>query len=145
MVQFDSFKLPEPVLRALAEMGFTEASPIQEAAIPVLLKGADVIGQAQTGTGKTAAFGIPLVLAAMEGKPGLVLVPTRELAQQVTLEINRIGKQAGVRALALYGGTAFGPQARELQQDGCDIVVATPGRLRDHFARGTLTPDAAKL
>ena len=145
MVNFESFNLPQPVLQALADMGFTEASPIQEAAIPVLLAGRDVIGQAQTGTGKTAAFGIPLVLAAMEGKPGLVLVPTRELAQQVTMELNRIGQHAGVRALALYGGTAFGPQARELQTEGCDIVVATPGRLRDHFARGTLTPDAAKL
>ena len=145
MVTFESFNLPQPILQALADMGFTQASPIQEAAIPVLLAGRDAIAQAQTGTGKTAAFGIPLVLAAMEGKPGLVLAPTRELAQQVTGEINRIGQHAGVRAIALYGGASFGEQARALERDGADIVVATPGRLRDHFERGTLTASMAKL
>ena len=145
MVQFDSFALPEPVLRAVAEMGFTEASPIQEAAIPLLLEGRDIIAQAQTGTGKTAAFGIPLVVAALEGRPGLVLAPTRELAQQVAAEINRIGAVAGIRAVALYGGASFGEQARQLQREGADIVVATPGRLRDHFERGTLEAAGAKL
>ena len=145
MVQFDSFSLPEPVLRALVDMGFTEASPIQEAAIPVLLEGRDVIAQAQTGTGKTAAFGIPLVVAALDGRPSLVLAPTRELAQQVAAEIDRIGQHAGVKALALYGGASFGEQARELGTGRYDVLVATPGRLRDHIERGTLVPSMAKL
>ncbi|HET6404341.1 MAG TPA: DEAD/DEAH box helicase [Candidatus Thermoplasmatota archaeon] len=145
MVQFDSFNLPQPILRALADMGFTEPSPIQEAAIPILLTGRDVIGQAKTGTGKTAAFGIALVVAALEGKPSLVLVPTRELAQQVTAEIDRIGAVANIRALALYGGASFGEQARALERGEADILVATPGRLRDHISRGTLKASVAKL
>ena len=145
MVQFDTFSLPQPILRALADMGFTDASPIQEAAIPLLLAGRDAIAQAQTGTGKTAAFGVILVKAAMEGRPSLVLVPTRELAQQVTAEIDRIGAVAGVRALALYGGASFGEQARALERGEADVLVATPGRLRDHIARGTLRASVAKL
>ncbi|MFA5860209.1 MAG: DEAD/DEAH box helicase [Candidatus Thermoplasmatota archaeon] len=145
MVQFDSFLVPATVLAAIKEMGFTEASPIQEAVIPLLLEGRDVIGQAQTGTGKTAAFGIPLVVAALEGRPGLVLVPTRELAQQVCAEIDRIGASSGIHALALYGGAAFGPQARALERGDCTILVATPGRLRDHLERGTLEASAASI
>lgn len=145
MVQFDSFSLPQLVLRALADMGFVDASPIQEAILPLLLSGKDAIGQAHTGTGKTAAFGVPLVVAALEGRPSLVLVPTRELAQQVTGEIDRIGQHAKIRALALYGGASFGEQARALERGEADILVATPGRLRDHIARGTLKPSVAKL
>ncbi|HUR69418.1 MAG TPA: DEAD/DEAH box helicase [Candidatus Thermoplasmatota archaeon] len=146
MVKFDSFSsLPEPVLRALVDMGFTDASPIQGVAIPVALQGADIIAQAQTGTGKTAAFGIPLVMAALAGKPSLVLVPTRELAQQVTAELDRIGLHAGVKALALYGGASFGDQARAIDRGEADILVATPGRLTDHIGRGTLKPSVAKL
>src|SRR5438552_6791593 len=145
MVKFDSFQLPQEILAALADMGFDEATPIQEAVIPALLAGRDVIGQAQTGTGKTAAFGIPLVLAADQGRPGLVLCPTRELAQQVSAEIDRIGAKLGVRSIALYGGAAFGPQARAIQQGDFTIVVATPGRLRDHFERGTIDPTSAAI
>ena len=145
MVKFDSFNLPQDILSALADMGFEEASPIQEAVIPALLDGRDVIGQAQTGTGKTAAFGIPLVMAADQGRPGLVLCPTRELAQQVSAEIDRIGAKMGVKSVALYGGAAFGPQARAIQQGDFSIVVATPGRLRDHFERGTLDPSSAAI
>ena len=145
MVKFDSFQLPQEILAALADMGFDEATPIQEAVIPALLAGRDVIGQAQTGTGKTAAFGIPLVMAADQGRPGLVLCPTRELAQQVSAEIDRIGAKLGVRSIALYGGAAFGPQARAIQQGDFTIVVATPGRLRDHFERGTIDPTSAAI
>ena len=145
MVKFESFSLSQPILSSLAEMGFTEASPIQAQMIPVLLQGRDAIGQAQTGTGKTAAFGIPLVEAAIKGVPSLVLVPTRELAAQVTGEIDRIGKHAGVTALVLAGGAAFGPQARALQTGDASILVATPGRLRDHIERGTLAPETAGI
>ncbi len=145
MVKFDSFSLSEPVLRALSDMGFEEASPIQAAIVPTLLAGKDAIGQAQTGTGKTAAFGIPLVEAAIKGVPGLVLAPTRELAQQVCAELDRIGQHAGIKALALYGGAAFGPQARAIQSGDYSILVATPGRLRDHIERGTLAPESAGI
>ncbi|MEA3200140.1 MAG: ATP-dependent helicase DeaD [Thermoplasmata archaeon] len=143
MVKFDSFSLRQPVLASLAEMGFEEASPIQSAMIPILMAGKDAVGQAQTGTGKTAAFGIPLVEHAMNGVPALVLVPTRELAAQVAAEIDRIGKHAGITALVLAGGAAFGPQARALQSGDASIIVATPGRLRDHIERGTLAPESA--
>ena len=145
MVQFEDFQIPQPILRALADMGFTQPSPIQASAIPVALSGGDLIGQAQTGTGKTAAFGIPLVAAALDGRPSLVLVPTRELAQQVCGEVDRIGQHAGVRALALFGGAAFGPQARALAAGDRMILVATPGRLRDHLERGTLDASGARL
>ncbi|HLE96128.1 MAG TPA: DEAD/DEAH box helicase [Candidatus Thermoplasmatota archaeon] len=138
MVKFESFHLSEPVLRALADMGFESATPIQEAALPLALAGRDVVAQAQTGTGKTAAFGIPIVEAALKGRPSLVLVPTRELAQQVAGEIDRIGQHAGVRSLALYGGAPFNLQLRALARGDAAVLVATPGRLRDHLARGTV-------
>ena len=144
MSTFESFSLPEPVLRALTDLGFTEATPIQGLAIPPLLEGRDAIGQARTGTGKTAAFGLPLIVRALEGVPGLVLVPTRELAQQVARELTRLAAHVDVRVLALYGGASFPEQARELAR-GCDIVVATPGRLRDHLERGTLQAAAAGI
>ena len=145
MVKFDSLSIAQPVLQALTDMGFTEASPIQEAAIPFLLEGRDLIGQAQTGTGKTAAFGIPLVMAALEERFSLVLVPTRELCQQVAAELDRIGAVAGVKALPLYGGAAFGPQARDISSGRFSILVATPGRLRDHLDRKTLDAGAASI
>ncbi len=145
MVNFDAFQLPEPVLRALADMKFETASPIQEAVLPVFLAGRDLIGQAQTGTGKTAAFGIPLVKAAIEGQASIVLVPTRELATQVAAELDRIGQHAHVRALPIYGGTPISQQIRAIESDQFAIIVATPGRLRDHIARGTLDPGAASI
>ncbi|HVM45782.1 MAG TPA: DEAD/DEAH box helicase, partial [Candidatus Thermoplasmatota archaeon] len=108
--RFRDLPLSEDVLDGLAAMGFEEPSPIQREAIPIALAGRDLIGQAQTGTGKTAAFGIPLVEAAAQGRPSLVLVPTRELAQQVAIEIDTLGRQAKVRALALYGGAPLAAQ-----------------------------------
>jgi ATP-dependent RNA helicase DeaD len=127
---------------ALAGLGYEEPTPIQREAIPPLLQGRDLVGQAATGTGKTAAFALPLLqrLAADEDRArpaALVLVPTRELAMQVAAAVHRYGKPLGTSVLAVYGGQAFGPQLHALKQ-GVDVVVATPGRALDHVRRGTL-------
>nr|WP_281349715.1 DEAD/DEAH box helicase [Ornithinibacillus caprae] len=124
-------------------MGFEEATPIQAETIPLAIKGNDVIGQAQTGTGKTAAFGIPMIqkIDPKQRKvQGLVVAPTRELAIQVAEELNRLGRIKGVRALPVYGGQHMDRQIRSLK-DGPQIVVATPGRLLDHFRRRTIRTD----
>lgn len=127
-------------MKALENMGFEEATPIQEQTIPLGLQGKDVIGQAQTGTGKTAAFGIPM-LEKIDKKQrkiqGLVVAPTRELAIQVSEEIHRLGKIKGVRTLPVYGGQHMDRQIRALK-DGPHIVVATPGRLLDHIRRKSI-------
>ncbi|HVL86654.1 MAG TPA: DEAD/DEAH box helicase [Candidatus Thermoplasmatota archaeon] len=137
---FSDLGLSREVLEALAAMGFSEPSEIQRQAIPPVLAGRHVLGQAQTGTGKTAAFGIPLIerLSPEEqGLRALVLVPTRELAEQVTEEINSIGKAKGIHAAPIYGGVGFGPQVKALK-DGVPIIVGTPGRVMDHMRRGAL-------
>ncbi|MBI4310642.1 MAG: DEAD/DEAH box helicase [Chloroflexi bacterium] len=128
------------VARALAIMGYSDPTPIQESVIPLLRQSLDVVGQAQTGTGKTAAFGIPLVETVdntARTLQALVLTPTRELAVQVCAEVSRLGQYKGVRAAAIYGGQAFGPQMDALQR-GPQIIVATPGRLMDHMQRGNI-------
>jgi ATP-dependent RNA helicase DeaD len=127
---------------ALAELGYEEPTPIQQAAIPQLLQGRDLVGQAATGTGKTAAFALPLLellggQARTREPVGLVLVPTRELAMQVAEATHRYGRGVGARVLPIYGGQPIGRQLRALEQ-GVDIVVATPGRALDHLSRGTL-------
>lgn len=133
-------RLTEP----LAALGYLAPTPIQRQAIPHLLGGRDLLGQAGTGTGKTAAFGLPLlhrVAAPDAGRPkpaALVLVPTRELAIQVADALRRYGRPLGATVLAVYGGQAFGPQCRALKA-GVDVVVATPGRAHDHLRRGTLS------
>jgi ATP-dependent RNA helicase DeaD len=135
------------ILKSLEEMGFEEPSPIQVAAIPALLEGRDVIGQAQTGTGKTAAFGIPmlqLMKPDMNRPQALVLAPTRELALQVAEEIGRIGKHLRVRELAVYGGSPIDRQIRSLRA-GVEVVVGTPGRVMDHLDRGTLKLDQIRM
>ncbi|MBD1223149.1 DEAD/DEAH box helicase [Virgibacillus halodenitrificans] len=124
-------------------MGFEEATPIQSETIPLAMQGNDVIGQAQTGTGKTAAFGIPMIekIDPKQRKiQGLVVAPTRELAIQVAEEVNRLAKFKGIRALAVYGGQHMDRQIRALK-DGPQIVVATPGRLLDHMRRRTIKID----
>jgi len=134
-------------MKAVEKMGFEEATPIQAETIPLALAGHDVIGQAQTGTGKTAAFGIPMIerIDAKERKiQGLVVAPTRELAIQVAEEINRIAKFVGMRALAIYGGQHMDRQIRALK-DGPQIVVATPGRLLDHMRRKTIRTNHVKV
>jgi len=140
VIHFKELGLSKEVLQALEQMGFEEPTPIQKETIPHALAGHDVIGQAQTGTGKTAAFGIPMLeKLAIEKRSiqGLVIAPTRELAIQVAEEINRLGRFKKVRALPIYGGQQMGRQIRSLK-DGPTIVVATPGRLLDHMKRRTI-------
>lgn len=126
--------------KALNEMGYSTPTPIQEAVIPLVQNGQDVVGQAQTGTGKTAAFGIPITEALTPENntvQALVLVPTRELAVQVRDELSRLGKYRRLRSVAVYGGQPISRQLEALQR-GAHIVVATPGRLIDHIERGTI-------
>ncbi|MDU3397212.1 MAG: DEAD/DEAH box helicase [Clostridiales bacterium] len=143
-VKFDELQLDERMIRAITEMGFEEASPIQAQAIPVVLEGRDIIGQAQTGTGKTAAFGLPLL---QKGNPkvkklqAIVLLPTRELAIQVAEEMRRFSKfMHGIKVLPVYGGQDIVKQIRSLK-DGTQIVVGTPGRVMDHMRRKTVKVD----
>ncbi|MDQ0339823.1 ATP-dependent RNA helicase DeaD [Caldalkalibacillus uzonensis] len=140
MVHFQDLNISEPVKQALAKMGFEEATPIQAEAIPLALEGQDLIGQAQTGTGKTAAFGIPMIESIQvhaNHTQGLVVTPTRELAIQVAEELNRIGEFKKVRALPVYGGQDINRQIKALKQFP-HIIVGTPGRLLDHLRRKTL-------
>ncbi|MCF6093151.1 DEAD/DEAH box helicase [Microaerobacter geothermalis] len=138
-LQFKELHLNSAILKGIEEMGFEEPSPIQEACIPEILKSRDVIGQAQTGTGKTAAFGIPLLQMISKESyiQGIILTPTRELAIQVSGEIRRIGRYKKVKILPIYGGQSFEQQVRVLRQ-GVHIVIGTPGRILDHLNRRTL-------
>jgi ATP-dependent RNA helicase DeaD len=139
---FAALGLAPALLRALSGLGYEEPTPIQREAIPPLLKGLDLLGQAATGTGKTAAFALPLLqrmpLDRRNPKPAaLVLVPTRELAVQVSEAIHRYGRELGTRVVPIYGGQPIGRQLRALER-GVDVVVATPGRALDHIGRRTL-------
>lgn len=144
MTLFKDLGLSESTLQALELKGFVNPTPIQEQAIPLLLQGkADIVGQAQTGTGKTAAFGLPLIelLEEKSGYPqALILVPTRELAQQVSQEIISYKGDKKLFIATVYGGTSITAQFRDLKK-GCEIVVGTPGRIMDHIERGTLKLD----
>lgn len=134
-------ELSDDVRRAIADMGYEEATPIQAAAIPPILEGKDVIGQAQTGTGKTAAFGIPLVESldpTIREVQALVLCPTRELALQTAGELKKLSRyRRGLSILPVYGGAPIERQMRALR-DGVQVVVGTPGRVMDHMRRGTV-------
>lgn len=145
---FHEFDLSEKVLQAVSEMGFETPTRIQNAVIPAALKGRDLIGLAQTGTGKTAAFGIPVVEAAAMGNRkdpfAIVLTPTRELAVQVAREIKKIGKQNGIATVAVYGGQPITTQFRALKK-GVDVVVGTPGRIIDHIRRKTLLLENVRI
>ncbi len=144
---FVDLGISDKVLKSLADMGFEEPSPIQEKTIPLLLTGKDVIGQAQTGTGKTAAFGVPIVEkldARLRAVQALVLAPTRELAVQVSGEISKIGRNTRARVTPIYGGQSIERQVR-LLRIGVDVVVGTPGRVMDHMRRGTLKLDRLKI
>ena len=137
---FAQFGLHPDLLQTATELGFTEPTPIQLAAIPLLLSGRDLIGQAQTGTGKTAAFGLPLlqrIIPRQKGVQALVLAPTRELAIQVAAAIGRYGQQRGITVLAVYGGQSYQQQIRSLRQ-GVEVIVGTPGRLLDLVKQGSL-------
>ncbi|RKD22939.1 DEAD/DEAH box helicase [Ammoniphilus oxalaticus] len=140
MATFYEFGIHHNLLRALSEMGFEEATPIQAETIPIALTGQDLIGQAQTGTGKTAAFGIPLIEKIDETNgqiQAVILAPTRELAVQVAEEINRICQYNSVKALPIYGGQDINRQIRALRNKP-QIIVATPGRFMDHMRRKTI-------
>ncbi len=145
---FSDLGISADVLKAIDKLGFEQASPIQAEAIPVLLKGGDVVGQSQTGSGKTAAFGIPAIEKVnVEEKAvqALILCPTRELAVQVSEEFHKLAAfKRGIHALPIYGGQSYERQFAGLRQ-GAQIVIGTPGRLMDHMRRGTLRLDKIKM
>jgi len=128
---FEDFNFKETLNQAINDAGFKEPSPVQADAIPLILEGHDLIGQAQTGTGKTAAFGLPVIqqMSGNKGVEALVIVPTRELAMQVSDELFRFGKTAGLKTATVYGGTPYNKQIERINQ--ANIIVATPGRLQD--------------
>lgn len=143
-IRFEELALDSRILRAVTDMGFEAASPIQAQSIPLELEGLDIIGQAQTGTGKTAAFGIPLLqkVDPENQKPqAIILCPTRELAIQVSDEIRRLAKYMhGIKVLPIYGGQEIGRQIRSLK-DGVQVIIGTPGRVMDHMRRKTVKLD----
>ena len=149
-MSFESLGLSAPVLQAVAEKGYTEPTPIQEKAIPIVLMGRDVLGCAQTGTGKTASFVLPMIdiLAGSRGKMrmprSLILEPTRELAAQVAENFDMYGKYNKLSMALLIGGVSFEDQERALEK-GVDVLVATPGRLLDHFERGKVLLNDVKV
>ncbi|CAN5492387.1 DEAD/DEAH box helicase [soil metagenome] len=143
---FAELGLSEPITRAIAGLGFESPTPIQARAIPVLLQGGDLIGQAQTGTGKTAAFALPLIEKLDPSRPvtqALIMAPTRELAVPVAGGIYELAKHTGLRAVPVYGGQPIDRQFRALKQ-GAHIVVGTPGRILDHLRRGSLNLSEVK-
>ncbi len=152
---FGTLNLDEQLMATLVELGYEEPTPIQREAIPLLLAGQDVLAEAPTGTGKTAAFALPMLhrlLATRKDNPNradgkiaaLVLVPTRELAMQVSEAIHRYGEKVSIRVLPVYGGQAIGLQLRALQR-GVDVVVATPGRAVDHIKRNSIHLDGVHM
>ena len=151
-LRFDSLGLADALVKAVAALGYEEPTPIQRETIPVLLAGRDLIGQAGTGTGKTAAFALPLLhrLAAAAAAPpgagprGLILVPTRELAMQVAEAVHKYAKKTAIRVVPVYGGAPMDQQIRALRR-GADVVVATPGRALDLMRRQTLLLDAVEV
>ena len=144
---FANFGFPETILVTLAREGLVEPTPIQSLSIPPLLEGKDLIGLAQTGTGKTAAFLLPLMTqlnftsAVRAGKPpkALILAPTRELANQISQNVQKLAADLNIRHIAIFGGARYDGQIRALRR-GVDIVVATPGRLQDLMDRGAFDP-----
>ncbi|HXZ67249.1 MAG TPA: DEAD/DEAH box helicase [Alphaproteobacteria bacterium] len=153
MSQFSTLGLAAPIARAIEAKGYASATPIQLKAIPAVLAGGDVLGIAATGTGKTAAFALPVLHRlhsdqTKANRPGacraLVLCPTRELAAQIASSFKTYGAHTRLRVSAIYGGVSFDKQMKELKR-GADIIVATPGRLLDHMARRTLQLDQVKM
>ncbi len=147
MPDFASFGLHPLLIRSLKEMGFEEPTPVQEKAVPLLLEGRDVVAQALTGTGKTAAYGIPLMMMVntrLNRPQAIIMAPTRELAVQVAEHLSQLGRHLKVSVLPIYGGQPYDRQLRALSR-GTHVVVATPGRLMDHMRRGTLALDSVRL
>jgi len=144
-MKFEDAGFSEPVLKAVKELGFTDMTAIQEQTIPVALQGRDVIGQAKTGSGKTAAFGMPIVEKVVPGAglQAMILSPTRELALQTTNEMRKFSKHKGLKVQPVYGGVDIGPQVSGLEE--AEIVVGTPGRVIDHMERGTLDFEGIRI
>src|SRR5271156_6435473 len=149
-MDFESLGLSAPVLQAVAEKGYTTPTPIQEKAIPIVLMGRDILGCAQTGTGKTASFVLPMIDILAEGRAkmrmprSLILEPTRELAAQVAENFDIYGKYNKLNMALLIGGVSFDDQERALEK-GVDVLIATPGRLLDHFERGKVLLNDVKV
>ena len=147
-MRFSDLNLSSELLHAIDDLGFESPSEVQEASIPIILEGRDVLAQAQTGTGKTASFGIPMIEGIQgdcDGIEGLVLVPTRELARQVSEELKKLAKyKKFIKIVPIYGGADMGKQLRELKK-GVHIVVGTPGRVMDHMKRKTIRLDGLKF
>src|SRR5687768_10215002 len=156
---FDSLGLSESLLKAVTALGYEEATPVQRATIPLMLAGKDLLAQAATGTGKTAAFALPMIQMLVESKQGtgaaagrkgrlktqgLVLVPTRELAMQVAEATHKYARGSGLIVVPLYGGASMMQQIRALER-GADIVVGTPGRILDHLRRQSLVLDGVRV
>ncbi|PZV08115.1 MAG: ATP-dependent RNA helicase RhlE [Leptolyngbya sp.] len=148
---FEQLGLAAGLLRAVADQAYTEPTPIQLKAIPAILDGQDILASAQTGTGKTAGFTLPMLQRLAENKTtgrrlprALILTPTRELAAQVGDSVTTYGKHLPFRAAMIYGGVSFGGQIRQLRQ-GVDILIATPGRLLDHVSQGTIDLSAVEI
>ena len=146
--RFEDLDINQNIKKAIAEMGFEEPSPIQAKSIPVILEGKDVIGQAQTGTGKTAAFSIPILEKIDPNDRSLqaiVLCPTRELAIQVSQEIRKLAKyMQGIKTLPIYGGQPIDRQIKALK-GGVQVIIGTPGRTIDHIKRKTIKPGNVKM
>src|SRR4030042_1209784 len=140
-MSFETFNLHPSIMAGVRALGYVIPTPIQIKAIPPILQGRDLIGLAQTGTGKTAAFVLPILQRLLKGPRGcvraLIISPTRELAEQTDETINDLGKQTGLQSIAVYGGVSMEQQTRKLHQ-GVEIIVACPGRLLDHLWKGTV-------
>ncbi len=147
-MNFESFNFHPSIMAGVRALGYTEPTPIQLQAIPPILQGHDLIGLAQTGTGKTAAFVLPILQRLQESPRGrvgaLIISPTRELAEQTCAASNELGKKTGLRSAAIYGGVSIEQQTRQLR-NGAEIVVGCPGRLLDHLWKGTLTLSDLKI
>src|SRR3984957_12413511 len=145
---FSELGISAELLKAIDKLGFEKASPIQAEAIPVLLQGRDVVGQSQTGSGKTAAFAVPAIEKVdpqLRAVQVIILCPTRELAVQVSEEVHKLALfKRGIHALPIYGGQSYERQFAGLKQ-GAQIVIGTPGRVMDHMRRGTLRLDKVKM
>jgi len=140
-MDFTTFNFHPQVSAGVAAAGYTTPTPIQEQGIPPVMQGLDVMGLAQTGTGKTAAFALPILHRLMQGERGkiraLIVAPTRELAEQINEAINQLGKQTRLKSITIYGGVAVNPQIDKLKR-GVEIIVACPGRLLDHIGQGNI-------
>lgn len=147
-MSFHSLGLPEPIIRSVRAVGYTVPTPIQAQAIPMILPGQDLIAASQTGSGKTAAFLLPILVRLLQGPRALralVLVPTRELAAQVEANAIEYARGTGVRVTAVYGGVNIGPQERLLRREGVELLIATPGRLLDLHGRQSVSLDEIEV